>query len=173
MKRAKASDLLYLSKLDKKTIDSLFAGVSLESRTGYPLATLSRKVVEDRLALAKKLLRSAQDEMTRAKPCHRTAVSRSYYSMYHAFRAVVFAIHGGDDHQEHAKLPSAIPQDFPSRSHWENDLKTARLDRNRADYDPYPRGHRAFQATATNTLARATALLPVVRDYLRKKGKLP
>jgi hypothetical protein len=90
--------------------------------------------------------------------------------MYHAFRATVFFVHGGDDHEEHSKLPSGIPPDFPGRANWENDLKNARLDRNRADYDPYPKNDLMFKPTATQLIKKAEDLLPIVRSYLKTKG---
>jgi uncharacterized protein (UPF0332 family) len=97
-------------------------------------------------------------------------VGRSYYAMYHAVRAVVFLAYGGDDHEAHAKLPGQLPADFSDRTNWENTLKSARFDRNRADYDPYPRTDAAFRTTALETCRAATDLIQECRAYLRGKG---
>jgi hypothetical protein len=90
--------------------------------------------------------------------------------MYHCFRAVSYYTHGGDDHEEHTVLPSRIPNDFPNRDVWENNLKNARLERNRADYDPYPRQDRRFEVVATDVIQKARLLIPIAVQYLRSKG---
>lgn len=139
MPRAQALDMLFIAKSNKKTIDSFRAGASLEKRTGYPIETLVSKATADRLKLARTLLRAAKAASTGPARSFRSATSRAYYSMYHALRATAFFSHKGDDHEEHSKLPSGIPTDFPNRDYWVNDLKNARYERNRSDYDPYPK----------------------------------
>ena len=52
----------------------------------------------------------------------------------------------------------------------ENDLKNARFERNRADYDPYPKNDLMFRPIAIELIQKAEDLLPVVRSYLKKKG---
>jgi hypothetical protein len=76
----------------------------------------------------------------------------------------------GDDHESHSDLPKHIPNDFPNRNVWENCIKTARLERNRADYDPYPKLDRAFADAAKCTLESAQEFLPLVRQYLLRRG---
>jgi hypothetical protein len=90
--------------------------------------------------------------------------------MYHAFRAVTFYVTKGDDHEKHVALPAALPQDFPNRATWENRLKTARLERNKADYDPYPKKDSHFTAYSQQLLQEAQSLMPIARAYLRQKG---
>ena len=173
MPRATDDDLLYVSKGSKERLDTLAAGVHLENRTGYTVETLRAKVVTDRLELARSILGSAENSVDLPAPSFRTAVSRAYYAMYHATRALSYFVHGGDDQQEHSKLPASIPHDFPSRSHWENELKHARLERNRADYDPYPKNDRRFENAAKDLIRHARDFIPRARHYLRSKGWRP
>jgi len=169
MRKAASSDLLFVSKSPKDKLGSLEAGASLVQRTGYQIKELRSKAADDRLALARALLRDASAAMLTSPALYRTAVSRSYYSMYHALRAAAYLYHGGDDHEQHTVLPSKIPDDFPDKKNWENTLKNARLERNRADYDPYPRSDRDFAAIAQSLLQSATDLIPIARTYLRSK----
>lgn len=90
--------------------------------------------------------------------------------MYHALRAVVFFQHEGDDHESHGALPAQIPKDFPNGAVWGNDLKSARENRNSADYDPYPPAHATFQAIAKGLSVQAPALMSVAVNYLQGKG---
>lgn len=170
MPRAKDLDLLYISKSERVRLDTLKAGASLVERTGYTINQLKEKVIRDRLTLARTLLKEAQQASHAKPPAFRTTVSRAYYAMYHSVRAVCFFYHEGDDNEPHTKLPGAIPNDFPDRERWENDLKRARLERNRADYDPYPRKTSSFEVSANETLEHANLLLATARAYLRTKG---
>jgi len=90
--------------------------------------------------------------------------------MYHAARVVSYWHAGGDDHEEHNILPGHLPLNFPDRAVWENRLKNARLERNRADYDPYPKTDRPFQAAATENFKLASLFLPLAKAYLRREG---
>jgi len=170
MPRAHAKDLLFVSKSDKKTIASWKAGASLEERTGYEIDQLRVKATADRIALSLTLCLAAKAATRGSNRSYRSATSRAYYSMYHAFRATAFFVHEGDDHEEHTKLPSGIPGDFPNKAVWENDLKGARLDRNRADYDPYPKNDLMFRQVALDLIKKADSLMTIVRPYLRRKG---
>ena len=170
MPRAHAKDLLFVSKSDKRTIASWKAGASLQQRTGYYIDQLRAKATSDRIALAQELLFAAQAAARGSNRCFRSATSRAYYSIYHSFRAIAFFVHEGDDHEEHTKLPSGIPLDFPNKAAWENDLKGARLDRNRADYDPYPKNDLMFRSTALDLIKKAESLRQIVRSYLKTKG---
>ncbi|MBI1927864.1 hypothetical protein HYR99_26945 [Candidatus Poribacteria bacterium] len=103
-------------------------------------------------------------------PLYRNAISRYYYSMYHAMRACVFVFHGGDDYQEHSKLQSHIPNDFPTGSNWKNILKNARELRNRADYEPYPKSNTTWKQYALSLKNDADLFLSSTRTYLQNKG---
>ena len=173
MPRATEQDLLYVSKGTKVRLDTLASGESLVARTGYSIQNLRYKAVNDRLKLASSILKSAEKSLAPPSPSFRTVVSRAYYAMYHTTRALSYFVHGGDDHQEHSKLPGNIPNDFPSQPYWENKLKQARLDRNRADYDPYPKNEQLFESAARDIIQNARDLLPATRRYLRGKGWTP
>jgi uncharacterized protein (UPF0332 family) len=170
MARATEKDLILVSKSDREKLDILRAGASIVQRTGYTIEQLRQKAIKDRLNLAQILLQEASQASTASKPAYRTVVSRAYYAMYHCIRALCFFYHGGDDNEPHNKLPKAIPDDFPERARWENKLKQARLDRNRADYDPYPRALNSFKVPAQDLLQCAQELQTRTRDYLRTKG---
>jgi uncharacterized protein (UPF0332 family) len=173
MPRATSNELLYVSKSHKERLDTLDHGANLTARTGYSIESLRSKVVSDRLTLARSILNSAKNSQNSKTPSFRTATSRAYYAMYHTARALSYYVNGGDDHQEHSKLPANIPSDFPSRSQWENELKQARLHRNRADYDPYPRSDQMFEHNAADLIQAAQNLLQLTRRYLRGKGWNP
>ena len=173
MPKSTEKDLQFVTKRSKHELSHMAAGASLADRTGYSVKQLTAKAVGDRLGLARSILKNAELILTQPQPSFRTTVSRAYYSMYHTARALALFATGGDDYQEHSKLPASIPTDFPSRQYWENELKRARLERNRADYDPYPKNDDRFEAVANDLVTRAKALLPLTRQYLRSKGWRP
>jgi uncharacterized protein (UPF0332 family) len=168
MRKAKASELLFIAKANKEKLDALTAGAGLVKRTGYAIDELRVKATLDRFNLARAMLTYA--EVALHSKLYRTTVSRAYYSMYHGLRAATFYSFGGDDHEKHADLPSKLPADFPSRATWENALKIARFERNRADYDPYPRIDASFKVVAQTLTVDAQALIPVIKGYLKNKG---
>lgn len=171
-KRALAVHLRQITESRANRLEALKAGAYLVRNTGYSIDELVRKAVMDRHKFARDFLRSAERALNSAPPDHRLAVARAYYAMYHAVRAVVFIHHSGDDYQEHSKLPGFIPNDFPQKEHWENELKNARLERNKADYDPYPKNNRNFQDAAVHVVNQARDLLPMTAIYLKEKGYL-
>lgn len=127
------------------------------------------RVAYDRIKLANLHLRQASASSRTKIPQHRSTVSRAYYAMYHAARAVTYISIGGDDHEQHSILPTKLPADFPDCQEWKNRLKTARLERNRADYDPYPAGDMEFGESAVALLQNARALVKLARDYIQSK----
>ncbi len=151
-------------------LDAWAEGVSLESDTGLSINELRRRAAVDRWWLAHDFRRRGRKMVGQAPPQHRDAVSRFYYSMYHAFRAIVFIEFGGDDHEAHSTLQKSIPQNFPSRQQWSNRLKNARLDRNSADYDPYPKSETAWRSASQRLSADADELLSVTKTYLIATG---
>jgi uncharacterized protein (UPF0332 family) len=103
-------------------------------------------------------------------PPYRSAISRYYYSMYHCFRAAAFIFHRGDNHEGHSELPKHLPTDLPSLALWRNELKIARLARNDADYDPYPRTNTPWLVKAKSIKTNANKAVLETRNYLRSKG---
>lgn len=170
MPAAAEKDLRFLSELQVTRIKDLKAGASLVARTGLRIDDLVVKICLDRLALGATLHREARFALKRNPPSCRNAISRAYYAMYQTFRGIVFFASGGDDHEKHTDLPAHLPKDFPAVSYWENALKTARLERNRADYEPYPRKDGGFETRALAILKDSWRLRRVARTYLRGKG---
>ena len=67
-----------------------------------------------------------------------SAISRAYYAMYNAARALVF-LRMGQDVSDHSKLPKHLPDDLHNRESWREKLEKYRRYRNEADYDPFAR----------------------------------
>lgn len=162
--------MLVLSKSDAKAINNYRLGVQISQTMGQPIEDLLEIASEDRFKFARRHLNVALSSLTTAQPNYRNALARGYYSMYHAARAIVYLASKGDDHQEHSELPKHLPGDLSNRDQWENSLKNARLERNRADYDPYPKGDKSFKQSAEAVVGDAKLFLKVAKAYLIKKG---
>jgi uncharacterized protein (UPF0332 family) len=148
----------------------LKTGVYLETKTGLTIDAIIEAATVDRFKLSERMFVAAR-LTSKLKPRQsRLVITRCYYAMYHAARSVVFRKERGDDHEAHAELPKHLPGDFPDRNNWENKIKSARLDRNRADYDPYPTRDIEFSKTAQQALVTAREFLTVSRKYLISKG---
>lgn len=144
--------------------------MSLASDSKLTIDALKLAVAVARWNLATEYRRDAK-KLLRLRPLpSRSAISRFYYAMYHAMRAACFVFHDGDDHEAHSELPLHIPGDFPNADIWKNTLKNARLTRNAADYDPYPKSGKIWQRRAETARTDAEALLVETRNYLRSKG---
>lgn len=169
-RRASAKDLLHIAESRADKLSAYQAGISLTTRTGYSIDELRGIACRDRMSFAREILKSAQWALAHHPPLYRLALGRAYYSMYHSIRTVVFFMNGGDDHQEHRELPKHLPRDFPNSTNWENALKDARLERNHADYEAYPRNAAGFKSSAERTVQKARELLPIARRYLIQKG---
>jgi len=162
--------LIRLGKAKAETIDAWKEGVSLEASAGKGISLLCLEVAAGRWRLAYDLRTSGNFCLNRSSPLVRDAISRYYYALYHALRAAAYVFHGGDDHESHRELPAKIPVDFPSQAYWANQLKSARDYRNRADYDPYPRGASHWRPIALTLKADADQLMPIAKSYLSTKG---
>lgn len=162
--------LLRISQATKSNIDNWNEGVSLERRSARTVSELKIVVVVDRWRLSLEQRRHANRLLASPRPLYRSAVSRYYYAMYHALRSCIYVSHGGDDHEGHSKLPQHIPGDFAPGEDWQTKLKDARLKRNRADYDPYPKSDKAFRNDAMSLKSDCDRLLILARTYLRGKG---
>lgn len=156
--------------MPSRDVKLLKEGVSLETDLSRTIQDAMDQAIADRLALADAFLAMA-DQLRRSRAdLSRAAVARYYYAMYHAFRAIVYQVTGGDDSQEHAVLPKAIPKDFPNQTTAANDLKDARLVRNEADYDPYPTSSNYFKTYAKTVAPVAAHYLAEARAYVSSKG---
>lgn len=145
-------------------------GVHLEAKTGLRIDEIIDKAAADRFKLSERIYKSAKVASTLKPKQNRLVIARCYYSIYHATRSVVYFRERGDDFEAHSELPKHLPGDFPNRIGWENKIKNARLDRNRADYDPYPVGETGFSSTALSSLTVAKDFLRVTKNYLSAKG---
>ena len=145
-------------------------GASLQNDSGQTISQLISNAAADRWRFAYEHRHNANKLLKSKPPLYRSAISRYYYSMYHAMRACVFVFHGGDDHQEHGKLPLHIPGDFPPGPNWQNMLRIARVLRNRADYEPYPKSNIAWKQDAFDLKTDADLFLSTARAYLQSKG---
>jgi uncharacterized protein (UPF0332 family) len=162
--------LIRIATAKASTIRDWREGVSLEADGGRTISELCLEVAEGRWRLAREL-RSAGTACLRGKrKLPRDAISRFYYSLYHSMRAVAFVHYSGDDHESHKELPTKVPSNFPDHAHWANQLKSARDYRNRADYDPFPRGASHWLPIASMLKRDVDQVLPLARDYLNSHG---
>ena len=171
MPRITDSELLLISKAKVEKLKNFADGVSLTHRARVSIARLRARVAKDRLRLARAQLRDAVTAASSDPQLSRTAVSRAYFAMYHAARAATYLSHGGDDHEEHSALPGRIPVDLPNFEQWRNKLKNARLERNRADYDPYPKGEAAFEECCTLLIREAKEFIQIAQKYINLKAR--
>lgn len=134
------------------------------------IVSLEFEACTNRFRLAQGFATTGDRLMRSKSPDYRSAISRYYYSMYHAMRAVVFLVSKGDDHEQHSELPRHTPSDFTDRDVWENRLKDARVRRNDADYEPYPVNAGDLRSVALTLQLHAWEFLPAVESYLVRKG---
>ena len=162
--------LLLVSKGSIEAIGHFRLGAHLVTTSGLSIDDLAAIACRDRFQFAQKTLRAAKGALSTNPAQNRLGLGRAYYAMYHAARALVFFKHLGDDHEAHSELPRHLPKDFPNRAAWENTLKIARLERNRAGYDPYPKSDASFATSAQSVLSDAQQFLAAVKKYLIKEG---
>lgn len=169
---AQTRRLLRVSKAPRELLANWSEGTSLASAFGLSIEHLKLKAAAERWKLALEHRREGRKLLLLPEPPYRAVVSRFYYVMYHAMRASCYLYHGGDDYEAHSVLPLNLPADFPNAATWKNTLKNARLTRNAADYDPYPKSQLVWQRRAKDMTSDADRLVAEVRAYLRKKGCL-
>jgi uncharacterized protein (UPF0332 family) len=167
---APPATLTRVLKAQKRDLSAWREGLYLERSSGRSLDELRSRGTADRLGLAVRFRRQADRMLKLQPPLYRDAVSRYYYSMYHAMRAVVFYVEHGDDYQEHSELPKRTPKDFADASLWQNALKDARERRNAVDYEPYPKSDAAARKTAEAMQSQAADLIRQSRSYLKARG---
>ncbi len=154
----------------KDTAATWEEGVSLERESGVSIQQILIRVAVGRWRLADSFRKQANKLVSGAHPLYRSAISRYYYSMYHAVRACVYLETKGDDYQQHSELPKHIPPTLDPAVNWRAKLKNARLTRNSADYDAFPQTERAWKTKAVDLSADATALMAVTKQFLINKG---
>lgn len=148
----------------------IVAGTNISSMVGSAARAriaLARGV----LVVADGLVRSASRRSSAAAA--RSAISRYYYAMFQAVRAVVFVAVDGDDHNDHQELPKRLPSSFPQRATWVNELKKARNARNDADYDPYPAASGYWLSEAKSLKPLAHSFVAEADTFLTTMGVMP
>jgi len=159
-----------LATAANKQINDWKEGVSLQNDSEQTISELITNAAADRWRFAYEHRHNANKLVISKPPLYRGAVSRYYFSMYHAMRACAFVFHKGDDHEDHRKLPLHIPSDFPPGPNWQNMLRNARVLRNRADYEPYPKSNFLWKQDAFDLKTDANLFLSTARIYLKNKG---
>src|SRR4051794_28062986 len=117
------AQLLQISKSDAKAIGQFRFGIHIAGSSGLSIDQLLENACRDRFGLAQQNLRSARWALAASPAQCRVGLARSYYSIYHAARAVVYFAERGDDYEAHQELPKHIPRDFPEHDQWENAIK--------------------------------------------------
>jgi hypothetical protein len=103
-------------------------------------------------------------------PNWRQRISRLYYAAYNAARAVRLYVSGeySTDVKDHQKFDK-LPEDFPNRASYVNQLEVLREDRNTCDYDHISTASDLALGSGDST-ALVHDFLRDVRAYLRDRG---
>jgi hypothetical protein len=101
-------ELLKLQKFHKNQINLLQNGVRLAGVSGKQIDDLLREASAARFRLARRFLRSSKHLALHKPVLYRDVVSRAYYAVYHAARAVSFLTHPGDDYEHHDKVANGL-----------------------------------------------------------------
>jgi len=143
----------------------LYRLVELEYLTQSQVDELINRLAQDRFAKAREYLVFAQN-LALNEPLHQPQIiSRCYYAMYHAARALVLHIRRADV-DDHERLPVALGQALGAN--YRDILNRWREMRNRVDYSPYPPADMADQSVTA--LQEAEVLLAACRDCWRNRG---
>jgi hypothetical protein len=103
-------------------------------------------------------------------PNWRQRVSRLYYAAYNVSRAIRLFVSGAysTEVKEHQKF-NELPDDFPSKARYANQLAVLREDRNMCDYDHTCRASDLVLGTTQST-SLVKEFIDTARSYLAKKG---
>ncbi len=105
-----------------------------------------------------------------SNPHWRQKVSRLYYAGYNVSKGVRFHSDGNHstDVKDHSKVGS-LPENFPNKATYENELRSLRDDRNSCDYD-----HMISASELINSASHykdlVTRFLRDSHDYLTERG---
>jgi len=128
-----------------------------------------REFVERRLELAQGFLDSAKAMPADDGINSRNAISRCYYAMHHAGRAVIFSV-SKTDVTRHDKVWEGLPKDFPERREYQRRLKDWHSLRNKVDYSPYVEPGQSFRALQQSSLKDTAEFVQACRQYLKERG---
>ncbi|PJI44189.1 MAG: hypothetical protein CTR54_08000 [Rhizobium sp.] len=103
-------------------------------------------------------------------PYWRQKISRLYYASYNVSKSVRFDYDGNHstDVKDHSKV-GALPNSFPNKATYENELSTLREDRNSCDYDHLVKASDLIRSTSEYTRL-VTSFLRDSHDYLIARG---
>ena len=120
------------------------------------------KRAKEELQTAELLLRNAD---------FRSSINRSYYSIFHAIRAVIAL--DGFDSSKHSGVISHFNQEYVKTGLFEKEvskiIRNASELREQADYEDF---YEASQEEAVDVFEQATRFISVVEVYLREKAIL-
>lgn len=157
--------LLFISNSRAAQLSGLAGGAA---RYPFPVAQMVVQATSDRLALAGEHLRAGDHSLLGLR--FRSSISRHYYAMYHAARAIVYGVTTGDDHERHSVLPRNLPAAMVNQAQRESELTSARLLRNEADYDPYPASESAWEQDARTLSVTAADFVQECEDFALANG---
>lgn len=143
----------------------LYRLVDLGYLTQAQIDELINRLVSDRFAKAMDYLSFAQQLDSGIALNQPHIISRCYYAMYHAARALVLHVRRADM-DDHERLSVALGQVLGTD--YGDTFGQWREMRNQVDYSPYAPADLAGQATTA--LSNATALLTACRDELQNRG---
>ncbi len=100
----------------------------------------------------------------------RQRISRLYYAAYNVSRCIRLFISGsyGSEVKDHKKFDE-LPDDFPSKARYANQLDVLREDRNMCDYDHTCRANDLVLGTSQSTTL-VKEFLDDAKSYLSRKG---
>lgn len=100
----------------------------------------------------------------------RQKVSRLYYAAYNVSRAVRLWVNGeySTESTDHKKIEN-LPNDFPQKNKYANQLAVLRDDRNLCDYD-HTVGRGDLVLSVDDSLALVDGFLNDARAYLKQRG---
>lgn len=143
----------------------LYRLVDLNYLTKEQVDGLINQLVSDRFAKAMDYLAFAQQLNTKVTLNQPHIISRCYYAMYHATRALVLHVRRADL-DDHERLPVALGQVLGTN--YGDVLGRWREMRNQIEYSPYAPADLASQAATA--VSDAISLLTACRDYLQNRG---
>jgi len=143
----------------------LYRLVDLNYLTKEQVDELINRLVSDRFAKAMDYLTFAQQLDAGVTLNQPHIISRCYYAMYHAARALVLHIRRADL-DDHDRLPAALGQVLGTD--YGDVLGQWREIRNQTDYSPYALVDLASQAVMA--VSDANMLLKACRDCLQNRG---
>ena len=131
------------------------------------LQNIVNELTLDRFNLAKEFLSQAQTQDLSTISGQKIAISRSYYSMYHSARTIIFHYERADV-EGHDEISKRLPSTLHNRAHWSFRLNEWRERRNQVDYSPYPKDN--LHVIAQQALVEAEDFLDTCAQFLRTRG---